>query len=66
MADQINAAVAENRDGLRDFTQTGLYEYTGLAQDAQRMVDQITRVAEELERDPARFLFGNRTQGVAP
>jgi phospholipid/cholesterol/gamma-HCH transport system substrate-binding protein len=50
---------------LRDFTQTGLYEYTGLAQDAQRLVDQITRVAEELERDPARFFFGDRTQGVA-
>ncbi len=66
MADQINAAVAENREGLRDFTQTGLYEYTGLAQDAQRMVDEITGVADELKRDPARFLFGNRVQGVGP
>jgi paraquat-inducible protein B len=65
MADQINVAVAENREGLRDFTQTGLYEYTGLAQDAQRLVDQINRVAEELERDPARFLFGDRAQGIA-
>jgi hypothetical protein len=36
-----------------------------LAQDAQRMVDQISRVAEELERDPARFLFGDRAQGIA-
>jgi paraquat-inducible protein B len=65
MTDQINATVAENRQALRDFTATGLYEYTGLAQDAQRMVDQINRVAEELERDPARFFFGDRTQGVA-
>jgi paraquat-inducible protein B len=65
LADQINMAIAENRPGLRDFTQTGLYEYTGLAQDAQRLVDQINRVAEELERDPARFFFGDRTQGVA-
>lgn len=64
MADQVNNMVAENREGLRDFTQTGLYEFTGLAQDAQRMVDQITRVMEDLERDPARFLFGNRNQGV--
>jgi phospholipid/cholesterol/gamma-HCH transport system substrate-binding protein len=65
MADQINVMVAENREGLRDFTQTGLYEYTGLAQDAQRLVDQINRVADELERDPARFLFGDRAQGIA-
>ncbi len=64
MADQINNMVAENREGLRDFTQSGLYDITGLAQDAQRMADQITRVMEDLERDPSRFLFGNRTQGI--
>jgi paraquat-inducible protein B len=66
MADQVNLVIAENRDGLQDFTTGGLYEITGLAQDAQRMVDQITRVAEELERDPTRFLFGDRTQGIRP
>lgn len=64
MADQLNNMAAENREGLRDFTQTGLYEVTGLAQDMQRMVDQITRVMEDFERDPARFLFGDRTGGI--
>jgi paraquat-inducible protein B len=64
MADQVDQLVAENRQGLRDFTQEGLYEYTGLAQDAQSLVDEINRIAEELERDPARFLFGDRTQGI--
>lgn len=62
MADQIGAVIAENREGLRDFTQNGLYEYTGLAQDAQRMVDQFTRVGEQIERDPAGFLLGDRAQ----
>ena len=64
-ADQVEQLVAENRQGLRDFTQRGLYEYTGLAQDAQRLLDQINRIAEELERDPARFLFGDRAQGIS-
>jgi ABC-type transporter Mla subunit MlaD len=64
MVDQVNNMIAENRQGLRDFTETGLYEITGLAQDAQRMVNQITRVTEQLERDPGRFLFGDRGQGV--
>jgi phospholipid/cholesterol/gamma-HCH transport system substrate-binding protein len=64
MADQVNNLAAENRQGLREFTESGLYEITGLAQDAQRMVNQITRLAEQLERDPARFLFGDRNQGV--
>ena len=66
MADQVNNVIAENREGLRDFTSTGLYEITGLAQDAQSMVDQITRVAEELERNPARFFFGDRGGGIRP
>jgi paraquat-inducible protein B len=64
LADEAEQLMAENRQGLRDFTQGGLYEYTGLAQDAQRLVDQITRIADELERDPARFLFGDRAQGI--
>ena len=64
-AEEVEQLVAENRQGLRDFTQRGLYEYTGLAQDAQRLVDQINRIAEELERDPARFLFGDRAQGIS-
>ena len=63
MADQVNLLVAENRPGVQDFTSEGLYELTGLAQYAQDMVNQINRVAAELERDPARFLFGER-QGV--
>ncbi len=66
MADQIDAAVADNRGSLRDFTQTGLYEYTGLALDAQRMVNEITHLVDELKRDPARLLFGDRVQGVGP
>jgi paraquat-inducible protein B len=63
-ADQSGQLIAESRPGLRDFTQGGLYEYTGLAQDAQRLIDQISRIADELERDPARFLFGDRAQGI--
>ena len=67
VAEQLNGILAENRQGLRDFTQNGLYEFTGLAQDAQRLVDQFTRLGEEIERDPARFLFGDRSrQGVQP
>jgi phospholipid/cholesterol/gamma-HCH transport system substrate-binding protein len=65
MADEVEQLVAENRQGLRDFTHRGLYEYSGLAQDVQGLVDQINRIAEELERDPARFLFGDRAQGIS-
>jgi paraquat-inducible protein B len=66
MADQVNNAIAENREGLEDFTSVGLYEWTGLAQDAQAAVAQIQRVAEQLERDPSRFLFGGQETGMRP
>ena len=65
MADQVNNLVAENRAGVKDFTETGLYEINGLAQDAQRMVERISRVAEELERDPRGFFLGDQMQGVS-
>ncbi len=64
MADQMNNLLAENRTGLQDFTNEGLYEITGLAQDGQDMFDQISRVFDEIERDAPRFLFGDRQQGV--
>ena len=54
----------EPAGAARFHTDTGLYEYTGLAQDAQRLVDQFSRITEQLERDPARFLLGDRSQGV--
>lgn len=66
MADQINNTIAENREGLQDFTSTGLYEWTGLALDSQEAIAQIRRVADELERNPRRFLFGDGLQGVSP
>lgn len=64
MSDQVNNLIAETRPGIRDFSNEGLYEFTGLAQDGQDLFEQISRVADELERDPARFLFGDRQQGV--
>ena len=58
LADSANKLIEENRRGISDFTNTGLYELTNLAVDAQAAVEQFRRVMEELERDPARFLLG--------
>ena len=52
MADQVDRLVAENRPGPARFHTGRLVRVHGLAQDAQRMLDQINRVTEELERDP--------------
>ena len=38
MSDQINAAIAENRPGAKDFTERGLPELQGLIQDMTRLI----------------------------
>ena len=61
-ADKATELLEENRQGLSDFTGEGLYEFTNLAVDTQAMVEQLRRVLEEMERDPARFFLGRKGQ----
>ena len=63
LSDEVKALVAENREPIRDFTQTGLYELSTLLTEARELVVSFQRVATEVERDPARFLFGDQQQG---
>lgn len=60
-ADQINAAVAENRPGLHDFSEHTLSAVDGLVLDLEQLTRKLNRVADNLERDPSGFLFGGRT-----
>ncbi|NBB70221.1 MAG: MCE family protein [Alphaproteobacteria bacterium] len=60
MADQINNAVAENRPGLRDFSEDTLPAIDGLVLDLEQLAQRLNRVAEQLERDPPGFFFGRR------
>lgn len=63
MADQINAAVAENREPIREFTTRGLINVSNLITEARDFLVSLNRVTTEVERDPARFLFGDQQQG---
>lgn len=63
MSEQLSALVEENRQPLRDFTGDGLYEFTNFMAEARALMDSLTRVSTQVERDPARFLFGNQQQG---
>ncbi len=62
-SDEVHALIAENREPLSDFTATGLTEFTGLLIEMRDLVVALNRVTTELQRDPARFLFGDRQQG---
>lgn len=63
MASEIQVTVAENRAAINDFTSTGLYELSVFITEARDLLVGLNRVTTEVERDPARFLFGNQQQG---
>ena len=66
MAGHLDATVQENRQALRDFTQRGLGDTTQLVAEARTLIVTLNRVAEQFERDPARFLLGDRREGYKP
>jgi phospholipid/cholesterol/gamma-HCH transport system substrate-binding protein len=59
----LDGMIEDNRQGVSDFSGTGLYEFTQLMIEARVLVESLTRVSQQLERDPARFLFGDRQKG---
>ncbi len=63
MSTELESMVAENRAPLRDFTGEGLYEMTNFLTEARSLIDGLSRMTTEVQRDPARFLFGNQQQG---
>jgi len=60
----IQALVNDNRGPLRDFSQSGLYEFTQFISEARVLVDSLTRLINRVERDPQQFLFGDSQRGV--
>jgi len=67
VATDISSVVDENRGPLRDFTGTGLYEMTSLITELRQLTDSLQRVADRLDRDPQRYLFGGGTNvGITP
>ena len=60
---QLEAMLAENREPIRDFTNTGLYELSNLLTEARELIVVLNRVTTEVQRDPARFIFGDQQQG---
>jgi phospholipid/cholesterol/gamma-HCH transport system substrate-binding protein len=63
MAQEVTGLVEENREPIRDFTSTGLYELANLLTEARSLVTNLNRVSLEVQRDPARFIFGDQQEG---
>ncbi|MBM3490526.1 MAG: MCE family protein [Alphaproteobacteria bacterium] len=53
----------ENREPLGVFASDGLVEFTRFVQEARQLVATAGRLMEDLQSDPAQFLFGGRGRG---
>lgn len=63
-SNQFSALVRENRPGIREFTGTGVNEFTLMVQELRTLATNLSRVATRIENDPAQFLFGSSEQGI--
>jgi paraquat-inducible protein B len=60
LMDQLNQIAATNRMPIRQFTEGSLPDLTALIIDARATANKATAVLESLQRNPTRFIFGNR------
>jgi paraquat-inducible protein B len=66
LTERLNQIAQDNRDGLKDFTSSGLYDLTNLIRDTQELVANLNRTIDDLRRNPSQFLFGQGQREVAP
>jgi paraquat-inducible protein B len=60
LMDQLNQIAATNRVPIRQFSEGTLPDLRALIIDARTAVNKATTVLDSLERNPTRFIFGNR------
>lgn len=61
---QLSDVIADNREPLKQFSSTALYETAELVSELRRLVASMTRISHQLEKDPARFFLNDRNTGV--
>lgn len=66
LAQRLDTLLADNEPQLHDFTRGGLSGLQQLIQQSQLLVTQLGRIADAIERDPSRFIYGDRREGYQP
>jgi phospholipid/cholesterol/gamma-HCH transport system substrate-binding protein len=62
-ATNLDGVIQENRQPIHDFATTGLYELSSMITEVRLLAQTLNRISLEIERDPARFFFGDRQKG---
>jgi phospholipid/cholesterol/gamma-HCH transport system substrate-binding protein len=66
VANNLDGVISDNRASIHDFAGNGLSEITALVTNLRRLTDTLNRVADRLDRDPQRYLFGGTGNGIDP
>lgn len=61
---QVGSVITDNRQAIRDFTSTGLYNTTQLITQLRDLTDRLSRFVTRLDNDPSSVLFGGTRQGL--
>jgi phospholipid/cholesterol/gamma-HCH transport system substrate-binding protein len=61
---QLAGVIKDNREPLKQFSATTLYETGELVSELRRLIASMTRISHQFEKDPARFLLNDRNTGV--
>jgi len=64
--DQLNQIAVENRRPIRQFTEGSLPDLSALIIDARITVNKATAVLDGLQRNPVRFIFGDKMKEGVP
>jgi paraquat-inducible protein B len=64
LTDQLSLIAQDNREGLKDFSSSGLYDLTNLIRDTQDRVGNLNRTIDDLRRNPSAFLFGQQPREI--
>ena len=59
----LNGFLADNRESLDVFASDGLVQFTRFIEEARVLIGSASRLVEDVQSDPGRFLFGGG-QGV--
>jgi len=62
----LQATIQDARPGVRDLSQRTVGQLNDLINEARQLVSGLSRLASQIERDPTKFIYGDRREGYTP
>jgi phospholipid/cholesterol/gamma-HCH transport system substrate-binding protein len=66
MATELETLARDAGPPIRNLGEQSLLEFSQFVAEARLLVASLNRLSMQIERDPARFLFGDQTRGFEP